>query len=122
MIASVNHAFQRLPKKPNESPGRGLITPLSQSDSVPALPARPITLLMDIVLAVLIAYALGGSIWPHIVRDRRFFLIGAGVVVLAIVLSPTHFSMRLAEAAAFVLFMLASSGESLQQWRSQVLG
>lgn len=79
---------------------------------------------MDIVLAVLMAYALGGSIWPHIVRDRQLFLVGAGVVVLAMILTilPVLFPVRLAEAAAFVLFMLAGSGESLEQWRSQLLG
>jgi len=79
---------------------------------------------MDIVLAVLMAYVLGGSIWPYIVRDRQLFLIGAGVVVLAMILTivPILFPVRLAEAAAFVLFILASSGESLRTWRSQLLG
>jgi len=79
---------------------------------------------MDIVLAVLMAYALGGSIWPNIVRDRQLFLIGSGAVVVAMILTilPVLFPVRLTEAAAFVLFMLASSGESLEQWRRQFQG
>jgi hypothetical protein len=81
-------------------------------------------ILMDIVLAVLMAYVLGGSIWPHIVRNRQLFLIGAGLVVLAMILTflPLLFPVRVTEAAAFVLFMLAGSGESLEQWKRQIQG
>jgi len=76
---------------------------------------------MDIILAVLIAYALGASIWPHIVKDRRIFLIGVGALVLAMAM-PLVTVVRLIEAAVFVLFMLAGTGESISQWRREIQG
>jgi hypothetical protein len=76
---------------------------------------------MDIVLGILTAFVLCGSIWPQIVRNRKLFLIGAAVVAVAI-LVPWHFLIRIAEVGAFVLFVLAANGGTLTEWRKQILG
>jgi hypothetical protein len=94
---------------------------------IPNCAGTPVTAdrdIMDIVLALLMAYVLGGSIWPQIVRSRQMFLMGAGVVVLAMILRifPVYFPTRLAETAAFVLLVLAGSGSSIQEWRQQIFG
>ena len=78
---------------------------------------------MSFVLALLAAYALGGSIWPQIVRQRQFFLLGAAGVAGAIVLESFGFRLLLMaagiiEAAAFICFFVAAGGGTLTQyWR-----
>jgi hypothetical protein len=78
---------------------------------------------MDIVLGLLAAYALGGSIWPQIVRQRQFFLLGAAGVMAAILLQSfnvnfLHFVGRIVEVATFAVFMVAAGGGTLDQyWR-----
>jgi len=75
---------------------------------------------MDIVLGILVAFVLCGSIWPRIVRNRQFFLIGAAIVAVAMII-PWIFFARILEAGAFVLFVLAANGGTLDDWRKQFI-
>jgi hypothetical protein len=80
--------------------------------------------MMEFVLGILMAYVLCGSIWPQIVRNRQFFLIGAGLVVLALLLTivPLRFPERLAEVPAFAFLVLAASGGTFNEWWKQIFG
>lgn len=81
---------------------------------------------VDAVLALLMAYVIGGAVWPQIVRTRGYFVAGSAAVAAALVLSSLdfwrmfHFLSRLVEAAAFVFLLLAASGGSIAQLRREV--
>jgi hypothetical protein len=76
---------------------------------------------MEIVLGLLAAYALGGSIWPQLVRQRQFFILGTAAVLAALILQSFFFGFfqfagRIVECAAFVLLFVAAGGGTLQQY------
>ena len=69
---------------------------------------------MDVVLVLLVAYVLAGSIWPQIIRNRPVFVLGSAVVALAIVLP---FVTRILEAAAFAILVIGPYGGNPDDWR-----
>lgn len=82
---------------------------------------------MDMTLTLLMAYVLGGAIWPQIVRSRRFYLLGLLAVVIAMVLwaipiGPIPFLARLDETAGFVMLVLAAGGGSFRDWWRDLRG
>ncbi|HSU66917.1 MAG TPA: hypothetical protein VLJ39_08605 [Tepidisphaeraceae bacterium] len=82
---------------------------------------------MQIVLAILAAYVLGGSIWPQLVRQREMFLAGTAMTILAMLLQsfgwhPIFFLGDLAQIGAFVLLVLAAGGGGLAQYWRDIRG
>lgn len=88
---------------------------------------------MQLVLALLVAFVLCGAVWPQIVRNRAYFLMGLAAVVAAMVLHALgeflgnwvghglmHFIANLCEIASLVLFVLCSGGMSATEFLRDV--
>jgi hypothetical protein len=84
---------------------------------------------MQLVLALLVAFVLCGAVWPQIVRNRAYFLIGLAALVAAMVLHALgdflgdwlghglmHFIANLFEIASLVLFVLCAGGMSAAEF------
>lgn len=80
---------------------------------------------MNLVLAILVAYVLAASIWPHIVRQRELFMLGVVTLAAAMVLESFSFRLvmflgNLGEAAAFVLLVASGGSAGLEQVWSRI--
>lgn len=86
---------------------------------------------MELTLAVLIAFVLACVAWPQLARSRPHFIVGAAAVALALFFHTVAFSIGghafyflsgLTQIVALVLFVVAGSGMGLAQWGRAVIG
>ncbi len=79
---------------------------------------------MELTLAILIAFVLACVAWPQLSRSRPHFIVGVIAVALAMFFHTMGFHLLsgLSQIAALILFVVAGSGMGLAQWGRAVIG